>query len=64
MVRELPPGFGVLLRGALAPVIVKLPMGWRDKSYKRAKRRGAAIATWAVHEAITSSPEPELGGAS
>src|SRR5262249_54568122 len=36
MIRELPPGFGVLLRGALAPVIVRLPLAWKDRDYKRA----------------------------
>ena len=44
MIRELPPGFGLLLRGALAPVIVRLPMCWKDKTYRRAKRRGQAVA--------------------
>ena len=44
MIRELPPGFGLLLRGALAPVIVRLPMCWKDRTYRRAKRRGQAVA--------------------
>lgn len=43
-VRELPPGFAVILRGALAPVIVRLPMAWNDPVYRAAKRQGNAIA--------------------
>lgn len=44
MIRELPPGFAVVLRGALAPVIVRLPMAWKDKTYRKAKRAGQAVA--------------------
>jgi type IV secretion system protein VirD4 len=68
MVRELPPGFSVILRGALAPVVVRLPMCWKDRTYRRAKRRGQDVADlscpapiWQAHEAIT--PGPELGEA-
>jgi type IV secretion system protein VirD4 len=63
-VRELPPGRAVVLRGALAPVIVSLPMCWRDRTFKRARRRGEDVAAlgrpapvWQIHEAIESTPE-------
>ena len=58
MVRELPPGFAVVLRGALAPVIVRLPMAWRDRTYKWALRRGEAVAQLAQPgHAVTDWPD-------
>lgn len=44
MLRELPPGFALLVRGANAPVIAKLARGWRDRGYRRLRRAGAAVA--------------------
>jgi type IV secretion system protein VirD4 len=45
MIRSLPPGRALAIRGAMSPVIVSLPMAWRDRGYRRARRRGEAIAS-------------------
>jgi type IV secretory pathway TraG/TraD family ATPase VirD4 len=45
MLRQLPPGRALVLRGGLAPVIARLPMAWKDRLYKSALRSGTAAAT-------------------
>lgn len=55
MIRELPAGHALVIRGSaagggLAPVIARLPMAWKDRTYKRARRAGTAIA------ALTATP--------
>jgi type IV secretion system protein VirD4 len=45
MLRQLPPGRALVLRGGLAPVIARLPMAWKDRLYKSALRSGTAVAT-------------------
>ena len=44
MIRMLPAGWALLLRGNHRPVIARLAKGWRDREYRRAKRAGTAIA--------------------
>ncbi len=43
MLRELPGGYGLLIRGGRAPVLAKLPRAWTDREYKRARRQGRAV---------------------
>ena len=43
MLRELPTGYGLLVRGGCAPVLAKLPRAWTDRAYKRARRHGRAV---------------------
>ena len=43
MLRELPDGYALLVRGGRAPVIAKLPRAWTDRAYKQARRHGRAI---------------------
>jgi type IV secretion system protein VirD4 len=43
MLRELPDGYALLVRGGRAPVLAKLPRAWADRAYKKARRRGRAI---------------------
>lgn len=45
MIRQLPPQFVVLIRGAYSPVIAKLARGWRHPAYRRLARDGRAIAS-------------------
>ena len=45
MLRELPDGWALLIRGSRAPVLAKLPRAWNDKAYRRARRRGRAVYT-------------------
>jgi type IV secretory pathway TraG/TraD family ATPase VirD4 len=44
MVRAVPLGYALLIRGSFAPVIIRLARGWKDRAYKRARRGGYAIA--------------------
>jgi type IV secretory pathway TraG/TraD family ATPase VirD4 len=50
MIRQLPAGFALVIRGGCAPVIARLPRAWRNPAYRRARRQhptpaGAARAS-------------------
>jgi type IV secretion system protein VirD4 len=53
MLRQLPPQFVVIIRGACSPVIAKLARGWRHPEYRRLARAGRAIAPVPVPEPTT-----------
>ncbi len=55
MLRELPDGYALLVRGGRAPVLAKLPRAWTDRAYKRARRQGRAVYT-APEPAVLSAP--------
>ena len=44
MIRQLPAGFALLIRGGCAPVIARLPRGWNNPAYRRARRRSRTPA--------------------
>jgi type IV secretion system protein VirD4 len=44
MIRQLPEGRALVIRGSLAPVVTKLPRAWKTRQYRRARRRGLAVA--------------------
>ena len=44
MARRMPDGFGLIIRGSCAPVIAKLQRAWKDRIYRKARRRGYAVA--------------------
>jgi type IV secretion system protein VirD4 len=52
MVRQLPAGHALVIRGSHAPVIARLGAAWKDPAYKAARRAGTAIAQ------LTLAPEP------
>jgi type IV secretory pathway TraG/TraD family ATPase VirD4 len=52
MIRALPAGFALVIRGGYGPTVAKLPAAWSDRVYKRARRRGEAIAS------LTPAPLP------
>ena len=54
MIRQLPAGFALVIRGGCAPVIARLPRAWNNPAYRRARRLGQA--PW---HAIAELPEPE-----
>ena len=43
MIRQLPAGHALIIRGGYAPVIARLGAAWKDRAYKTARRRGAAV---------------------
>jgi type IV secretory pathway TraG/TraD family ATPase VirD4 len=69
MIRQLPPRFALVIRGGAAPVIARLPAAWNDPVYRRARRRGHAVAVLTaapaaqVAEPVSSGPRrwPEPG---
>jgi type IV secretory pathway TraG/TraD family ATPase VirD4 len=63
MIRQLPAGFALVIRGGCAPVIARLPRAWHNSAYKHARRRGLATATLApaaAASAVTVLPEPAI----
>ena len=44
MIRQLPAGFALVIRGGCAPVIARLPRAWRNPAYRRARRQAPAPA--------------------
>lgn len=38
MIRQLPTGFALVIRGGCAPVIARLPRAWKNPAYRRARR--------------------------
>jgi type IV secretion system protein VirD4 len=53
MVRQLPDLFALVVRGGLSPVVTRLPLAWKDKAYRRARRGG-----WAVYRTPARWAEP------
>jgi type IV secretory pathway TraG/TraD family ATPase VirD4 len=56
MVRQLPPGFALVIRGGCSPVITRLPRVWNDPAYRRALRHGRAAVV------VAPAPGAELAG--
>ena len=64
MIRQLPSGFALVIRGGLAPVIARLPRAWKNPAYARARRRRQATAALAPAPALAAIrgrwPEPAI----
>jgi hypothetical protein len=61
MIRQLPAGFALVIRGGCAPVIARLPRAWKNPAYRRARRHG--LAPWTAAAEILAAegdPEPDL----
>ena len=59
MIRQLPAGRALVIRGGYAPVIARLPMAWKDSLYRHARRARQAIATLTpIAEQATLRLEP------
>ncbi len=52
MIRQLPAGRGLVIRGGLSPVIARVPRAWRNRAYRKARRRGYEVAS------LTAAPAP------
>ncbi len=52
MIRQLPVGHGLVIRGGYAPVIARLGAAWKDPAFRRARWAGTAVAQ------LTPVPEP------
>ena len=47
MIRQLPTGHALIVRGGYSPVIARLGVAWKDRAYKAARRHGDTIAALA-----------------
>ena len=57
MIRQLPPGYALVIRGGHSPVIARLPMCWNDRLYQAARHAGEATACLApVHPPVALPP--------
>ena len=57
MIRQLPAGFALIIRGGCAPAIARLPRAWRNPAYRRTRRFGPGPADLAAE---TEWPEPDI----
>src|SRR5204863_2558025 len=55
MIRQLPAGRALVIRGSHTPVIARLAAAWKDPAYRRARRRGVAVA-----RLTPAAPEPAV----
>ncbi len=63
MIRQLPAGFALIVRGGCAPVVAKLGAAWRDPAYKNARQCGYVIAALTVRgDALVPGRRPVWGG--
>jgi hypothetical protein len=60
MIRQLPAGFALVIRGGCAPVIARLPRAWKNPAYRRARPLGhvpaASPAEAAAHPVFVPPP--------
>jgi type IV secretory pathway TraG/TraD family ATPase VirD4 len=61
MIRQLPAGFALVIRGDCAPVIARLPRAWNNPAYRRARRRGRA-RMGPARQIPLPEPEPDIPG--
>jgi type IV secretory pathway TraG/TraD family ATPase VirD4 len=63
MIRQLPAGFALVIRGGCPPVIARLPRAWKNRAYRRARRAplpGQACPRPALPVAAPGEPEPVI----
>jgi type IV secretion system protein VirD4 len=63
MIRQLPAGFALIIRGGCAPVIARLPRAWKNPAYRRARRLGPAPAGTSAETTdypALRDPEPDI----
>jgi type IV secretory pathway TraG/TraD family ATPase VirD4 len=64
MIRQLPAGYGLIIRGHFSPVIARLGVAWKDHVYKTARRRGSTVAALTPAPAVHRIPPSPAGQAS
>jgi type IV secretion system protein VirD4 len=61
MIRQLPAGFALVIRGGCAPVIARLPRAWENPAYRRARRHAPSGPAFPGRPFLLSAePEPEF----
>jgi type IV secretion system protein VirD4 len=51
MIRQLPAGYALVIRGGYAPVVARLPRAWNNPAYRRARRAESSASRLAVARA-------------
>ena len=54
MIRQLPAGFALVIRGGCAPVIARLPRAWKNPAYRRARHH--APRPGGAHPGVVAAP--------
>ena len=62
MIRQLPAGFALVIRGGCAPVIACLPRAWKNPAYRRARRLGQTLAEPIAETAAYPVPQQRHRG--
>ena len=62
MVRQLPAGFALVIRGGCAPVIARLPRAWKNPAYRRARRLSQGPAEPIAETATYPEPQQRTPG--
>ena len=60
MIRQLPAGFALVIRGGCAPLIARLPRAWKNPAYRRARRLGHTAAAHAELASPADPPYPDI----
>jgi type IV secretory pathway TraG/TraD family ATPase VirD4 len=63
MIRQLPAGFALVIRGGCAPVIARLPRAWKNLAYRRARGLGQALVEPIAETAaypVPQQPDPSI----
>ena len=63
MIRQLPAGFALVIRGGCAPVIARLPRAWKNPAYRARRHRPAPTEparAWAPPLTASRRPEPVI----
>jgi type IV secretion system protein VirD4 len=60
MIRQLPAGFALVIRGDCAPVIARLPRAWNNPAYRRPRRRSPALSGPAREIRHVAGPGPGI----
>jgi len=59
MIRQLPAGFALVIRGNYAPLIARLPRAWNNPAYRRARRHAPAPPAPARQIRPAAEPQPD-----
>jgi hypothetical protein len=59
IIRQLPAGFALVIRGGCAPVLARLPRAWKNPPNRRARRLGQ-VSWHATAEFPEEEPEPGI----
>lgn len=57
MIRQLPAGFALVIRGGCAPVIGRLPRAWKNPAYRHARLFGQVPSGHATNTAVSPIPQ-------